>query len=77
MDKNYIFKAVQDFMRTPPLFLIGTGGSIPYDLPGMAQLAVHLKTAFTPKYAQDSSLKDCKRGAEVWSRTGYYNAMSI
>lgn len=54
MNKNDIFKAVQDLMRTPPLFLIGTGGSIPYGLPGMAQLATHLETSLTPKYAQDS-----------------------
>lgn len=50
MDKNDVFKAVQDLMRTPPLFLIGTGGSIPYGLPGMTKLATHLKTALTPKY---------------------------
>lgn len=50
MDANDVFKAVQDLMRDPPLFLIGTGGSIPYGLPGMAKLATHLETVLTPKY---------------------------
>lgn len=50
MDANDVFKAVQDLMQDPPLFLIGTGGSIPYGLPGMAKLATHLETVLTPKY---------------------------
>lgn len=52
MEKNDIFKAVQDLMRDPPLFLIGTGGSIPYGLPGMTNLSEHLNTTLTPKYSK-------------------------
>lgn len=53
MGKNDVFKAVQDLMRNPPLFLIGTGGSIPYGLPGMSELAARLETELTPKYNGD------------------------
>lgn len=51
MEQGDIFKSVQDLMRDVPLFLIGTGGSIPYGLPGMKELSEHLNTALTPKYS--------------------------
>lgn len=57
MDKGDIFKEVQDKLRDVPLFLVGTGGSIPYGLPGMKRLAEHLETSLTPKY----------RGVAQWS----------
>lgn len=53
MERNDIFRAVQELMRNPPLFLVGTGASMHYDLPGMDMLAGHLKTELNSKYAHD------------------------
>lgn len=55
MEQGDIFKSVQDLMRDVPLFLIGTGGSIPYGLPGMKELSEHLNTALTPKYSSHTA----------------------
>ena len=53
MDKNKIFSKVQEYIESVPLILIGTGGTIPYGLPGMSQLANHLLDNLHEKYKDD------------------------
>lgn len=54
MDKNTLFKMVQQYTGDKPLLLIGTGGTIPYGIPGMNKLAEHLISALGDKYNSDS-----------------------
>lgn len=53
MDKNKIFSLVQEYIEGVPLILIGTGGTIPYGLPGMNQLASYLLDNLNEKYKED------------------------
>lgn len=50
MDKNSIFTLVQQYTKDVPLILIGTGGTIPYGIPGMGELANHLKVSMNSKF---------------------------
>lgn len=45
-----IYKAVQEVARKNPLLLIGTGGSIPYGIPGMVELCEYLRKELTPRF---------------------------
>lgn len=54
MDKHTFFKIVQLYTGDKPLLLIGTGGTIPYGIPGMNKLAEHLISALDDKYESDS-----------------------
>ena len=42
MEKDKVFRLIQEYTESVPLILIGTGGTIPYGLPGMSQLADYL-----------------------------------
>lgn len=55
MELEDIFKRVQEIMRKKPLLLVGTGGSIPYGIPGMDKLCEHLKEELSPIFAGDPS----------------------
>lgn len=48
-----LFKMVQQYTQDVPLLLIGTGGTIPYGIPGMGELAEHLISALDDKYKTD------------------------
>ena len=50
MDRDDIFRAIQQATEDPPLFLIGSGCSAAYKLPNMAELGQHLLTSLSPKY---------------------------
>ncbi len=53
MELNDFFKAVQEIMQKNPLLLVGTGGSMPYGIPGMSDLCEHLKEELSPGFAAD------------------------
>lgn len=53
MDKNALFKMVQQYTGNRPLLLIGTGGTMPYGIPGMDKLAEHLISTLSHKYKSD------------------------
>lgn len=53
MDKDKIYELIQKELSTTPLILIGTGGTMPYGIPGMGQLAIRLQQDLTPKYSTD------------------------
>lgn len=50
MTEDDIFKLVQKYLENVPLILIGTGGTIPYGIPGMSQLATYLLEHLSGKY---------------------------
>lgn len=50
MDQELVFKIVQKNLENVPLVLIGTGGTIPYGIPGMSELAFHLIDQLDLKY---------------------------
>jgi hypothetical protein len=49
-----IFRIIQKYVENVPLILIGTGGTIPYGIPGMTKLAEYLILQFHDKYKMDS-----------------------
>jgi len=53
MEQNEIFKVAQQYLRDVPLMLIGTGGTIPYGIPGMKELAEYLINSLGEKYKAD------------------------
>ncbi len=53
-----VFKKVQKIISNIPLLLIGTGGSIPYGIPGMPGLAKELQSKITPLFETDDSWKE-------------------
>lgn len=53
MDKNMLFKMVQQYTEDKPLLLVGTGGTMPYGIPGMNKLTEHLISALGDKYKSD------------------------
>lgn len=55
MDKDKIFNFVQKAVSTPPLILVGSGGSAPYGLPSMTELGTHLVNSLDIKYKTDYS----------------------
>lgn len=50
MESNEIFMKVQDYVSDVPLILFGTGGTIPYGIPGMGKLSEHLIKNLDYKY---------------------------
>ena len=50
MDKEQIFKTIQDYTSNPPLILAGTGLTIPVGIPGMWELAEYLQAQLDDKY---------------------------
>ncbi len=50
MTKSEIFKVVQKYVMNGPLILVGTGGTIPYGIPGMNELAKYLIAQLHDKY---------------------------
>jgi len=55
MDQGDVFKIIQKYTQDVPLILIGTGGTIPYGIPGMTQLAEHLIAHVGVKYNSDKN----------------------
>lgn len=54
MEKDKVFELIQKTLSNVPLFLIGTGGTLPYGIPGMDKLALCLIKELEPKYKVDS-----------------------
>ena len=54
MDKGEIFKKVQEYLADIPLILVGTGGTIPYGIPGMTALSNRLTTKLDSKCIESS-----------------------
>lgn len=50
-----VFKEVQEIARKNPLLFVGTGGSIPYGIPGMDKLCAYLKENLSPQFKTDPS----------------------
>jgi hypothetical protein len=50
MNKDKIFKLIQEYLLDTPLLLVGTGGTIPYGLPSMKELAEFLIGNLDQKY---------------------------
>lgn len=53
MEINEFFRIAQQYVRDVPLMLIGTGGTIPYGIPGMKELSEHLIASLDDKYNAD------------------------
>src|SRR5690554_3914686 len=45
--KDKIFKLIQDFLKTPPLIVWGTGATIPFGVPSMGTLNEKIKEEIT------------------------------
>ena len=52
MELDEIFKRVQEIAQKKPLLFVGTGGSIPYGIPGMDKLCERLKEELSPIFAE-------------------------
>lgn len=50
MEKEEIFRVIQEFTSNPPLILAGTGLTIPIGIPGMGALADYLQKQLDEKY---------------------------
>lgn len=50
MEKELIFKTIQEYTSNPPLILAGTGLTIPVGIPGMGALAEYLREHLDDKY---------------------------
>lgn len=57
METEEIFIKIQKAVRDVPLILIGTGGTIPYGIPGMKELADFLIKELDAKYNTDEEWK--------------------
>lgn len=53
MNEDKIFERVQKALSDVPLLLIGTGGTMPYGIPGMWELAEYLINKLDAKYKTD------------------------
>ena len=60
MERNDVFKRVQDALSTPPLLLIGSGCSATHGLPSMYELGEHLVTQLDSKYSSSGCWKELK-----------------
>lgn len=58
MNKNDIFRVIQEYITDVPLLLIGTGASIPVGIPGMPELANYLMDNLDSKYSSDTDWCD-------------------
>ena len=55
MEKEEIFKVIQEYTSNPPLILAGTGLTIPVGIPGMWALADYLREQLDEKYKTNTS----------------------
>lgn len=55
MEKEEIFRVIQEYTSNPPLILAGTGLTIPVGIPGMGALADYLRKQLDGKYKVDPS----------------------
>ena len=53
MEKEEIFRVIQEYTSNPPLILAGTGLTIPFGIPGMGALANYLSKQLNKKYKTD------------------------
>ena len=53
MELDDVFKEVQEVARKNPLLLVGTGGSMPYGIPGMNKLCDYLKEKLSPCFSAE------------------------
>ena len=53
MEKEKVYEVIQRKLSETPLILIGTGGTMPYGIPGMTKLAERLQIELTPKYESE------------------------
>lgn len=58
MNKEDIFRTIQEYITDVPLMLIGTGASIPVGIPGMNELANYLQDKLDSKYSSDTNWCD-------------------
>ncbi len=56
MDKDKLYRLVQDYIRNTPMLLIGTGATIPMGIPGMGCLSDYIR----------SNLSDIYDGKKEW-----------
>ena len=49
MTKEQIFTEIQNIVSANPVLVIGSGASVPYNIPGMSKLASELKNFFSAK----------------------------
>lgn len=49
MTKEQIFTEIQNIVSANPVLVIGSGASVPYNIPGMSKLASELKNFFSTK----------------------------
>lgn len=62
MNKEDIYKIIQEYLSDVPLMLVGTGASIPVGIPGMKELAQYLLDNLEDKYFEDADwIKVSKR----------------
>lgn len=54
MEKEEIFRIIQEYTSNPPLILAGTGLTIPVGIPGMRTLADYLREQLDDKYKANS-----------------------
>lgn len=58
MTKEQIFTEIQNIVSANPVLVIGSGASVPYNIPGMSQLATELKNFLSSKtYKNSESVK--------------------
>lgn len=58
MTKEQIFTEIQNIVSANPVLVIGSGASVPYNIPGMSQLATELKNFLSSKtYTNSESVK--------------------
>ena len=58
MTKEQIFTEIQNIVSPNPVLVIGSGASVPYNIPGMSQLATELKNFLSSKtYTNSESVK--------------------
>lgn len=61
MTKEQIFTEIQNIVSANPVLVIGSGASVPYNIPGMDALAIELKKLFNSKeYKNPDSKKAVK-----------------
>jgi hypothetical protein len=56
MDKDEVLAKLQEFLRTKPMLLIGTGLSVSMGLPGMGELTACLKSEIPAKCGGNATL---------------------
>lgn len=69
MDRNNIFKSIQNAVSDIPLLMIGSGSSAAHGLPGMKELGDHLLTRLNAKYTGiacwDTFQENIKNGQDL------------